>query len=492
MILTVLVFAPTLWIQAAPPQLDGIYPAGGQAGTEFEVTLIGKFDPWPVQVWCENPGIEFEAGDTKGQLTAKIAEGANEGPTLVRIFNSEGSSEPKIFVIGSFPEQMEGDANNLLSQPQPVDQVPIVVNGKLEKRDDIDFFQLPLEKGQRLTATIDGYGLGSAIDPFLHLYDPTGFEIALASDSHNLDPILNAEAPEDGLYSVQVVAIDHKASSNVSFAGGSAMTYRLTLRTDSSDLSRFPSGATALKPNQSIETLGRFASSLPLDGSAATFRFPGKKGQKINVAIEAHRHGSPLDGVLRIVRPDGKDYKTVDDFNKKPDPEILLTAPLDGDYEVQVRDRFLRGGPQFRYHLVLEEPKPTLLASTTASSISLEVGESTEVPIKITRLNGHQESLSLQIDNLPDGVEFEQPDFPEKSGDLKLELKASAETKAANLPLKIRIESLGQESSKSVPVTYSFQTSESRGTYLIDETEQIWLSLQEHVEPPEKSSANSE
>ena len=100
------------------------------------------------------------------------------------------------------------------------------MNGKLEKRDDIDFFRLPLKKGQTLTATIDGYGLGSAIDPFLHLYGPDGQEIALASDSRNLDPILTHAIAENGDYTIQVVAIDHKASSNVSFAGGAAMIYR--------------------------------------------------------------------------------------------------------------------------------------------------------------------------------------------------------------------------------------------------------------------------
>ncbi|MEM6917280.1 MAG: PPC domain-containing protein, partial [Verrucomicrobiota bacterium] len=445
-ILMAMVLASSHWLRAAPPQLDGIYPAGGQVGTEFEVALVGKFDPWPAQVWCENPDVHFTVGEKAGSLRVNIAPEAIVGPTLVRVFNGEGSSLPRLFVVGPFPEQFEGDNNDLLSDPEALQPIPLVMNGKLEKRDDIDFFQISLQEGETLTATLDGYGLGSAIDPFLHLYGPSGFEVALASDSHNLDPILSYPVSETGKYTVQVVAIDHKASTNVSFAGGAAMIYRLTLRTDRPDLTTFPTGASALKNNQRVESMGRYASYLSQDGTADSFRLSASKGQKIQVIVEAQRHGSPLDAVLRIVRPDGKDYKTVDDFNKKPDPELLLSAPLEGDYEMQIWDRFQRGGPEFRYHLVLEEPKPTSSASTSLPAITLEAGKSVEIPIKLTRLNGHEEPLSLQIDGLPPGVQVENPEFPEKSGEVKLKLEAKPETEAGSRPLTIRIEPTGEKS----------------------------------------------
>tara|TARA_R110002096_G_scaffold200639_8_gene384685 strand:+ start:1138 stop:2610 length:1473 start_codon:yes stop_codon:yes gene_type:complete len=481
-----LLLAPVSLLLAAVPQLDGIYPAGGQIGTTFEVSLIGNFDPWPIQIWCGNPAIEFEPGKTKGSLKVKITAEAEVGPTLIRVFNSEGASAPKTFMVGAFPEILEGADNDALTTPQPLSQIPLVVNGKLEKRDDIDFFRLPLKKGQTLTATIDGYGLGSAIDPFLHLYGPDGQEIALASDSRNLDPILTHAIAENGDYTIQVVAIDHKASSNVSFAGGAAMIYRLNLRTDTPDLATFPTAATVTKSGNRLPLPGRYASNLRLDGKPDSFQIPAEKGQKINIRIEAHQHGSPLDGVLSIIRPDEKLYRTVDDFNKKPDPEILLTAPLAGDYEAQIWDRFQRGGPEFRYHLVLEEPEPDFSATVTASAFTLEVGKSLEVPIKLVRANGHQEPLEVQIENLPNGVHFKQPEVPEKSGDVKLKLEAKPDAIPTSVPLKIRLHP--STATKSQAATYSFQTSGSRGAYLIDETEIIWLTLIE----PAKSVINSE
>ena len=46
-----------LWFNTAvtyadePPQLDYLFPAGGQQGTTVELEIGGYLDPWPVEVW---------------------------------------------------------------------------------------------------------------------------------------------------------------------------------------------------------------------------------------------------------------------------------------------------------------------------------------------------------------------------------------------------------------------------------------------------------
>ena len=47
----------SLWAEA--PDITALFPAGGQRGTEVNVTLQGKVDAAMVKVWFDRPGIEL-------------------------------------------------------------------------------------------------------------------------------------------------------------------------------------------------------------------------------------------------------------------------------------------------------------------------------------------------------------------------------------------------------------------------------------------------
>ena len=46
---------PLVWLRAAVPVLDQVFPAAVQVGSTQSVTLVGKFDPWPVKVDLDIP-----------------------------------------------------------------------------------------------------------------------------------------------------------------------------------------------------------------------------------------------------------------------------------------------------------------------------------------------------------------------------------------------------------------------------------------------------
>src|SRR4051812_20113849 len=82
---------------AEKPTLDHLYPAGGCRGTTNEITLLGKFEPWPPKAWASIAGLEFQFTTNKGKAQLTIPADAAVGPGLVRIYNDEGPSDLRIF-----------------------------------------------------------------------------------------------------------------------------------------------------------------------------------------------------------------------------------------------------------------------------------------------------------------------------------------------------------------------------------------------------------
>ncbi|MFP6887084.1 MAG: hypothetical protein VB997_05955, partial [Opitutales bacterium] len=221
---------PVLLLQAAPPKLDALFPAGGKRGETLKVKAIGTFKSWPPRIWTDHPGLSIEANETKGSLSIAIDPQAKMRPALVRLFDANGSSGAKTFVISKHKETNEIESNNHRKRAQElnVTRREVVVNGIL-KKEDSDFFRINLRKGQTLIARADAYSLGSLVDPFLSLLDPDGHEVALASDSHNLDPALAHKAKRCGPHYLQIFAVAHPAATFIGYSGSNSAVYRLHL-----------------------------------------------------------------------------------------------------------------------------------------------------------------------------------------------------------------------------------------------------------------------
>ena len=462
-------------LQAEIPKLTALFPSGGQAGSEITVSATGtKTIP---EIWTDSPHLEI-VPDEKNQFQVKIAENAPAGPCLIRLFNEEGASPAKTFVIGSRDEISE-DKNDLLREPQVLEKLPILINAKLEKNDDVDFYRFTAKKGQTIVAKIDCYSLGSLADPFLHLLDPIGREIAFGSVSHNLDPVLVHQFERDGEFLIQVAAIGHKAASNVNFAGGEAVTYRLDLAFDE-PLPAFDFPKPTIRESADTPKLdipSRIQGRLAKSGEIDRFTFTAEKGDKLFLQVDAHKRHTPVDAVMRVIRPDERDYKVIDDLKTNLDPELLMTAPLDGDYVVEIKDRFSRGGPRFEYQLLIEPPKLDFRATGTKDQISIKAGEETTFKIKLERLNGHKNPLTVSILGLPEGLELAEPKIPEKTGDLELKLTATPTCAAWQGAIRIRISETGGADPQIRDAFFTFQASESRGDYLLNETSNFWLTV---------------
>ncbi len=544
---------------AAPPTLDALYPAGLRVGSTTQVTAVGKAEPWPADIHCSNPEVSFQADPKKkGAFTVTASKKAKSGPCFVRLVNKEGASKPMVFVVGTLPEAMEtvdkkgNENNNSNATAQQLKALPLTINGRLGKSEDIDIYRLPLKKGQTLIASLESYGLRSPLDPYLHLYDSGGSQIALGNDNGiNLDPLLAYQIPRDGDYTVAVMAYAHPPSSNIRFTGKNSAVYRLTLTTGPWLSHALPlavkrAGKTALqlfgynlpdgKPHLPLEyshpdtspdraairhpafpnhlewpvtpadpvALAKakqisvplaFSGQLSKPGDSDHFPLVAKKGQALDIQVASRRFGFPLDPVLTIKDSEGKVLKRVDDGNVKTDRDARLSwsPPKDGNYTLEVSDLFRKGGERWRYLLTVEKTKPSFSATVEKPSYLVEAGKSVEVKINIKRLNGHKTALKVSAADLPPGVSLVPPKkIPEKTADVTVTIKADKTASDASLPIHFTV----SESKGDVPAShlasYSFLPTIPGGPYLLNETADIWLTIQgkpkPKPKPPEKTA----
>ena len=216
---------------AEAPTLLHLFPVAAALGTSNTITFAGKFEPWPCKVWVDAAGIIFSPQKDKGKFSVDVATNAPIGPHLLRVYNDEGASAPRFFVVTKDREEMDAEPNDAFDKPQVLTTLPTVVNGRLDKSGDVDSFAVSLEEGQELVAWVEGYTLGSSFDGVLRLVDSSGTQVALNHDGVTFDPMLIWKASRKGTYALQLFGFAYPATSEVRFTGGEGCVYRLHVTT---------------------------------------------------------------------------------------------------------------------------------------------------------------------------------------------------------------------------------------------------------------------
>jgi hypothetical protein len=452
---------------AAPPKMDFLFPAGGARGMTVSVTANGTFEKWPVQAWCDRPGITVAAADEKGKLSVTIPADAAPGVAWIRLYDAEGATALKPFVVGLLPEIVEVEPNNEVAKPQAIGEANATVNGRLEKNGDVDCIAVPLKAGQTFVASVEAHRtLGSPMDGILQIVSPAGFVLEQNDDDHGLDPQIVFQVPADGTYTVRTMAFPAETSAAINFAGAANYVYRLTLTTGGFVDHVWPMAVSTSGPAE-VQVFGwnipESAQRLPVlvpsdapsvtlfspqltngitvpvelhaaiaeaqrDGARElqelpipvtitgriaetretdTYRIALKKGEAVHLLLEARAFGSPLDPVLTVADASGKTIQRVDDTQNSRDAELNFTAPGDGQYLVQVADLHRRGGWRFVYRLTISRPQPDFTATVAADSFTVTPGKPLEIPVTIERTAGFSEEIEFTAADIPEGVTVE-------------------------------------------------------------------------------------
>ncbi|HWB06210.1 MAG TPA: PPC domain-containing protein [Verrucomicrobiales bacterium] len=507
---------------AAEPVLTHIYPAGVQSGTEVDVKLIGKFDPWPCKVWADEPGIVFTSGKKAGEFHAAVAAGVRPGPHLIRAFNGEGASAPISLTVSGRHETLETEPNDDFRKPQVLADSTATCNGRLDKSDDVDSYAVTLKKGQVMVAWVEAYVLAAGFDAMLRVLDERGTTLAFNHDYTSTDPLIVFTAPQDGRYVVQTTGHNYPASTDIRFASGDDCIYRLHVSTEPLVRNTWPLAVTRGK-NSKVKLEGwnltvkevviddSVPHSFPVTFSAVPevieaagpqkleipcaisgrlgqtreedrFTFAAAKGTPLELIAAGPAYGSLIDPWIKVLGSDGKMLEFNDDKGGTDESRINWTVPADGTYTAVVGDLCQRGGPDLYYRLLIQKPAAAAAGTIVAHAFKLAAGKTEDLKVSVSLMNGYNSKLKLAALNLPPGVSADEKEVPKDGGSVTLKLAASPAAAPASLPFQLVLREV--EGGREVPVRYSIaSTSEDNGVpngyrqLLINSTEQLWLTV---------------
>jgi hypothetical protein len=191
------------------PFVTGVFPMGGRAGTEVDAELQG----WNL-------------------LTSRLKVNAtiDRGRPLRWYVVPQGEkvSVRVPLAIDMLNEVMEKEANDTLQTAQAV-TMPVIVNGRIDKPDDVDFYSF--EGYGKFVADLSARRSGSPLDSQLTVFDANGKEIAFNDDhedkglpllTHHADSQIWTVLPGMGKYYLRVADSQRK--------GGPDFVYRLQIR----------------------------------------------------------------------------------------------------------------------------------------------------------------------------------------------------------------------------------------------------------------------
>ncbi len=390
--------------------------------------------------------------------------------------------------------------------PSPVTiALPATVNGQLPPG-GVDTYRFSAREGQHLVVAVSARELipylADAVPGWVQatvaLLDAQSNEVAYADDYKcRPDPVIFYKIPKEGVYSLKI----HDSL----FRGREDFVYRMTVGEVPFVTGLFPSGGrVGTKTNVGISgwnlpcafadldfkgkqpgiypfQVSRLANSVPLlldtlpecyerepndtktnattvvlpvivnghidrPGDWDVFRFEGHAGQQVVAEVYARRLDSPVDSVLRLFDPSGKQVAINDDREDKgsglnthhADSYLSVRLLSDGWYSVYLGDTQRGGGPAYGYRLRLSAPRPDFELRVTPSSLNVRGGASVPIAAYALRKDGFTNEIALALVDAPKGYRLTGAVISANQDQVKFTL--TAPLSAARDPIALSME----------------------------------------------------
>jgi len=191
------------------PFVTGIFPLGCRAGDSPKITMNG----WNID------GAEITPPPTDAAPAIRQIVARKDGFTSNRV----------PFAIDTLPETFDKEPNDNQASAQEVN-LPVIINGRLDRKDDWDVFRFAGHAGDTVVAEVQARRLNSPLDSVVKITDASGDVLALNDDTedvgsglntHHADSYIMLKLPADGPYFVHL--------GDTGRNGGEEYSYRLRI-----------------------------------------------------------------------------------------------------------------------------------------------------------------------------------------------------------------------------------------------------------------------
>lgn len=369
------------------PRPTAVYPAGGQPGQDVNVQFLGDV-AGPFSQSIKLPAETLDRFEVFAEQNGQLAPSGNA--FRVNTLNNVLESEPN-----DSPDKASSAGHEL----------PLALNGIIEKAGDVDVFRFTARKGQQFHVQCFARRVRSPLDPVMSI-DRAGKNVAANDDNGGPDSYVRFAVPEDGEYTLSVR--DHLRG------GGADFVYRIEI------IPAAPALALSIPfYDQNNSSQERQAIVVPRGNRVATL----VRAQRVEFGGEVAitTEGLP-DGITMNAESvaDGVDSVPVV-FEAKPDAPIagrlveLSGKPVKGD--VNVKGLFFQApnlvpngnDPPFytthvdRLAVAVAEEAPFKL-SLVQPKVPLVQGGSMQLKVVAERKAGFDGPIRLQMIYNPPGV----------------------------------------------------------------------------------------
>jgi hypothetical protein len=313
-----LMLAPATWAQQEP-SIGYVYPAGGQVGSQIEVTV---------------------GGQRLASVTNVIISGTGITTTILE-------TPPNI--VGKQSQQLRDTLSNLQEKraafrrqkPSPQDTAPVTWTTEDDRK---------LAELTALIAKLDRRRVIPALS------DQVVIRVAIAPDAKPSDRELRL-VTSAGISNPLVFCVGRLIETRETPSRGADSSYLREAR-------KYGQPGPIEDPAQETKiAIPCLVNGQIQPGDVDRFRFTARKGTRLVAAVDA-RHLIPyladavpgwFQATLALYNPDGKRLAYADDYRSHPDPVLYYELPADGEYVVEIKDAIYRGREDFVYRLRLGE-----------------------------------------------------------------------------------------------------------------------------------------
>jgi hypothetical protein len=301
--------------QRPPPHIGYLYPAGGQQGTTFTLSVGGQTLTGATAAYFSGTGVQAKVLSYDRPLTQKELNDLREKLQQLQEKRVASRAQPPTAVFTPDDEKSLEETRTQLATGGKR-----TTNPALAETLTLEVSLAPdAVPGTRELRVKTASGLSN----------PVVFCIGTLPES--TDPVVTATSNP----AARLNAASGPGNSRVSATG----------------------------KRETTVTLPALINGQILPGEVDRFRFAARKGQRITI-MTAARSLLPyladavpgwFQATLALYDSNGRELAYADDFRFHPDPALLCETPADGDYVLEIKDAIFRGREDFVYRIAVGE-----------------------------------------------------------------------------------------------------------------------------------------